>query len=135
MPTTSTPSSPFGERMKQAREAAGLSTMNAAFAIRSRLPEPLWISNDPIRRMESGKLDEAKADPLLVAALAAVYRVRVCDLSPVVAASLGLVDDLLHETGQETTDDQGIRSTIWDAATRMADATQMALAFDLSVAA
>ena len=31
--------------------------------------------------------------------------------------------------------DQGIRSTIWDAATQMADDVQMALAFDLTVAA
>ena len=34
-----------------------------------------------------------------------------------------------------TPPDQGIRSTIWDAATHLADATQMTLAFDLTVAA
>ena len=111
---TAAPSS-FGERMKEAREQAGLSTMNAAYAIRSRLPEPLWISNEPIRRMENGKMAEEKADPILVCALAAVYGVEVRTLSPLIADALGLVDQLLHATGRDDVDEQGIRSTIWEA--------------------
>lgn len=101
MSTTDAPVATFGERMKQARVTKGLSTQEATFAIRSRLPEPLWISNDPIRRMENGRTVEEKADPLLVCALAAAYGVRVRELSPLVADALGMVDDLLHATSEQ----------------------------------
>lgn len=100
--------------MRTARQDAELSLAETTYAIRSRLPEPLWISLDPIRRMEVGTTTEEKADPLLVCALAAVYGVQVSDLSPKVAEYLGIVDELLNVTASEGGRAQGKSPTKWE---------------------
>lgn len=79
----------FGERMKEARKAAGpLSVENATYAARDYLPRALWFSTETLRRMESGETAEEKADPFLVGVLARVYGVALSELSPIAAKAL-----------------------------------------------
>lgn len=77
--------------MRSARNEAGLSLVDATFELRSYLPKPLWCSIETIRRLESPKADENKADTLLIIALANVYGVGVARLlSPVAANELDI---------------------------------------------
>ena len=85
----------FAARMRTARETAGLSLTEAAYRIRPWLPEADWFGLDTIRRMEVGVTPEEKADPVSVAALARVYGTTTADLSPVAAAGLVKLRDLV----------------------------------------
>lgn len=73
----------FQQRMKDARTKAGLSYSEAAYAIREYLAPAQHVSYDTIRRVEH--MDETKADPILVWALALAYGVDLWSLSPIAA--------------------------------------------------
>ena len=87
----------FNERVRSARDAAGLSLMDVAFEVRLRLPRAMWVSVPTLQRLESTR-DETQVDPLLVCFLAGLYRVRVSELSPLVAGELDGLRDLLTAT-------------------------------------
>lgn len=85
----------FEQRIKQAREAAGLSQFDVAFESRSRLPEPMQVSQAKLSRLEAGKIGEDKADPFEVCFLASLYKVQTSDLSALAADRLEQVRDLV----------------------------------------
>ena len=84
----------FNERMKQARDEAGLSLMDTVFELRGLLPRSMWISVPTLQRIESEK-DETNVDAFLVCVLAGVYGVSVSDLSEEVADHLDSLRALL----------------------------------------
>lgn len=86
----------FPKRMKRARVAAGLSLVEAAYRIRQWLPEADWVGYDVIRRIEAGSTAEAKADPLLIHALAKAYGVEVADLSPEAESGIEKIRELVQ---------------------------------------
>lgn len=85
----------FEQRLKAAREAAGLSQTDVAFEARVQLPGPMRISQTKLQRLESGKIGEDKADPFEVCFLAHLYDVPTSALSHVAAGNLELVRDLV----------------------------------------
>lgn len=85
----------FEQRIREAREAAGLSQVDVAFESRTRLPDPLRISQTKLQRLESGKIGEDNADPFEVMFLAHLYGVTTSDLSPLAAGRMELVRDLV----------------------------------------
>lgn len=91
----------FATRMKAARTDSGLSLVEAAYEIRTWLPEADWVGYDVIRRLEAGTTPEAKADPALMAALARVYDVPVADLSEVAAKGLAKLRHLVSAAGMK----------------------------------
>ncbi len=110
-----TPPTEFASRMRSQREAAGFSLSEATFELRSVLPKALWCSLETIRRMENGRTTEAKADPVLVTALADVYGCKVRDLSPSIAEGLEGLRDLLSRSSACTTGaDRNLYQTLAD---------------------
>lgn len=91
----------FGERLRAAREAAGLSQIDTLVAIRSALPESMWISQTKIQRIESGAIPEAKVDTFLALFLADLYGVELADLSGAIADDLEKVADLVKRGSAE----------------------------------
>lgn len=85
----------FEQRIKTAREAAGLSQVDVEFQSRIELPEPLWITQAKLSRLERGSIGEDKADPLDICFLAHLYNVTTSDLSVVAAGRLERVRDLV----------------------------------------
>lgn len=85
----------FEQRLKTAREAAGLSQTDVAFEARVQLPGPMRISQTKLQRLEAGKIGEDKADPFEVCFLAHLYGCATSDLSVVAADSLERVRDLV----------------------------------------
>lgn len=86
----------FGERLRKARNDAGMTLADAVFAVRQLLPEPMWISQAALQRLETGKIDEDVADPYEVGVLAAVYDVPMSDLSPVALERFKMLADLVE---------------------------------------
>lgn len=62
----------IGQWLRATRQAAGVSLANATFGLRTELPEPMWVSIDTVRRLET----KAHPDPVLAVALARVYGVE-----------------------------------------------------------
>lgn len=87
--------STFEQRLKTAREAAGMSQADVEFASRSQLPKPMWVTQVRVSRLESGKVGEEKADPFEVCFLASLYGVKTSDLSPLAADRMEHVRDLV----------------------------------------
>ena len=71
----------FSGRLRRAREAAGLTQQDVVFEIRQALPAPMRISQTKLQRLESGAIDEDKADAFLLLFLASIYGVDLADLS------------------------------------------------------
>lgn len=78
----------FGTRLRNGREAAGMTQLDVIVQARSDLPKSMWISQTKLQRLESGKVDEESVDPFLVSYLAAAYDMKLSELSPVAAESL-----------------------------------------------
>jgi len=87
----------LGGRLKIAREAAGMSLLDAMTEVRGRLPRPMWVTHETIRRYEQGIMPEDRADPLLVGALAITYKVPVGWLSPAADDQLRDIFELVVE--------------------------------------
>jgi len=85
----------FEQRLKTAREGAGLSQVDVEFQSRLQLPEPLWITQAKLSRLERGDIGEDKADPLDVCFLAHLYGVATSTLSLTAADRLEQVRDLV----------------------------------------
>lgn len=85
----------FHQRLREAREAAGLSQIDVVFAVRQALPEAMRISQTKLQRMESGAIPESKVDTFLALFLADLYGVDLADLSDPLAADLEMVADLV----------------------------------------
>lgn len=81
----------LGSRLRTAREAKGLSLLDAMTEVRSLLPRSMWVTDATIRRLEVGETPEAKADPVLLATLCAVYGVKVSEMSEVAALGMGRI--------------------------------------------
>lgn len=89
----------MGERLRVLRHRSGLSQDEAAIEAQKRLPLSLSMSRELLRRLEIGAIQEDRANPVHVAALAGVYGARVGDISPAAADALGSVDLLIRSTG------------------------------------
>lgn len=89
----------FEQRLKEAREAAGLSQVDVAFEARVKLPEPMWISQVKVSRLEGGKIGEDKADPHDIQFLAHLYGVTTSELSELAAERLESFADFLSDRG------------------------------------
>jgi transcriptional regulator with XRE-family HTH domain len=87
--------STFEQRLKAAREAAGLAQEDVAFEARLRLPEPMWIKQVKVSRLERGVIGEEKADPFEVCFLASLYGVPTSTISEVAAERMEAVRDLV----------------------------------------
>lgn len=83
----------FGARLVAARKGQLLD--DVAYHVRQHLPSSMAVSRETIRRMETGIIPESKANPVVVAALAAVYEVPVASLSKSVAADLDRLRPIL----------------------------------------
>lgn len=81
----------FGKRLLAAREAAGLRLDNAAVFAQMELQSSFGPSRETIRRYEIGEVDEDRADMVIVAALARVYKTPMDKLSPLLAARMNHV--------------------------------------------
>ena len=123
-----TATSVFGGRLRRARKDRGLTLNETAILLRARLPKPLWVTLDPIRRMEIGTTTEEKADPVLVRALADIYGKPLAELSPLIAEELELVERLLR--GEISSDDvelatsrctRPFQPSLWDSPIDPAD--------------
>lgn len=89
--TTSSNTTAFGKRLLAAREAAGLRLDNAAVFAQMELQSSFGPSRETIRRYEIGEVDEDRADMVIVAALARVYKTPMDKLSPLLAARMNHV--------------------------------------------
>lgn len=67
-----------GERLRRAREVAGMTQMDVIVRMRGEMPRPFWISQSKLQRLEAGK----DADPFLLSYLASLYGVKLSELSP-----------------------------------------------------
>lgn len=85
----------FEQRLKTAREGAGLSQIDVEFQSRLQLPEPLWITQAKLSRLERGSIGEDKADPFEVMFLAHLYGVPTSALSELAAGRMEQVRDLV----------------------------------------
>lgn len=103
----------FSQRMRKAREAAGLTLADATFVLRARLPNHVRPSLETIRRLETGFTSEEKADPVIVAALAKAYGRPISELSPIAAEAVEQLRSVLYEVGGDLPSAQ----SGWTAAT------------------
>lgn len=94
---TMTGVSTFEERLRAARDGAGMAQVDVAFEARTQLPKPMWISQAKLQRLESGKIGEANADPFDVGFLAHLYGVTTEDLSPLAEERLTSIRALVGE--------------------------------------
>jgi transcriptional regulator with XRE-family HTH domain len=78
----------FGERMRNAREAAGLSQLDVIVYARTSLPKSMRISPAKLSRIENGHHGEDQIDPHDLEWLCSVYGADLNEVSPVAAASL-----------------------------------------------
>ncbi len=85
----------LGARLQNARLAAGLSLLDAMTRVRNVLPEPLWVTNETLRRYEKGVVTETRADPVLLGAMAVAYGVPLSELSPTAAGQVGRIAALI----------------------------------------
>lgn len=85
---TSGKTTAFGKRLLAAREAAGYRLDDAAVFARVELQSTYGPSRETIRRYEVGEIDEDRADMVIVAALARIYKVPMESLSAVLAAQM-----------------------------------------------
>jgi hypothetical protein len=74
-----------------------MSLMDAALAIRQHWPKAYWLSPDKLRRIEIGEIDEDKADPVMITALATTYGRRIGEISPLIEQRVEWVMGLLHD--------------------------------------
>lgn len=102
--------------MRAAREAAGLTLQDATFAVRQLLPQPLWISQSTIQRMEAGRITEDKADPFDVAVLASIYDRKVIDLSDAAAAKIQVLNEVVARSRCSSDDSTSSKHLISAAA-------------------
>ena len=81
--------STFNQRMRAAREKAGLSLQGAVVEACMQLPtaRAVWVSPATVRRLEID-IPEEKANPVTVAVLARVYGIELKKLSPLIAAEV-----------------------------------------------
>jgi transcriptional regulator with XRE-family HTH domain len=91
--------SSFEQRLKDAREAAGLSQADVEFESRVQLPAPMRVSQVKVSRMERGAIAEEKADPMELRFLAYIYGTSVADLSELAAERLEVVTNLFADRG------------------------------------
>lgn len=95
--TTPTTANPHGQRLRDFRIAAGLTLDEAWADLRHLLPKRSAPSKSTLQRMEAGAA-EAKWDGIVVMGLAKLYRCRISDLSPMVAAEFDEVSELLSSS-------------------------------------
>jgi hypothetical protein len=77
----------FNQRIKQARETAGMALDDVLVAVKTELPTVLQASRSTIGRLET-ITPETKADPFLVQFLCTLYGVALADVSPVAERAL-----------------------------------------------
>lgn len=87
--------STFEQRLKAAREAAGMSQTDVEFESRLRLPEPMRVTQVKVSRLESGKIGEDKAEPFEVCFLASLYGVPTSQISQLASDRMERVRDLV----------------------------------------
>lgn len=89
--TPTTTRTAFGKRLLAAREKAGMRLDTAAVRAQDELRSSFGPSRETIRRYEIGAVDEDRADMVIVAALARIYKVPMESLSAVLAAQMNHV--------------------------------------------
>lgn len=92
----SPPLPPFARRMLEARNRAGMRLDEASVEARRVLGAEWGPSRETIRRYETGKITEDRADAMIVTALAEVYGVSVGELSRAIADRALYVSKMLN---------------------------------------
>ncbi|WP_262321076.1 multiprotein-bridging factor 1 family protein [Acidiferrimicrobium sp. IK] len=87
----------FAARLRKARDASDMSLKDVMIKISHLLPQQMWVTDETIRQYETGRYSEKKANPVLLAALATAYDVKLADLSPYAAATVGQLLGLLGD--------------------------------------
>jgi transcriptional regulator with XRE-family HTH domain len=100
----------FGQKLRDARKAKGMSQKDAEFELRSLLEEPMWIDQSKISRFENGSIGEGQADPYAVEWLCAIYGVEVEDVSGLIAKRLRKARNELAKKRRA----QGLRASRWN---------------------
>lgn len=94
MTTRTSPTTAHGQRLRDHREAAGLTIAEAYADLRAMLPKRYQPSITTLQRMET-ETPEEKWDGMVIFGLSKLYRCRIGDLSPMVADEYDEVGDLL----------------------------------------
>ena len=84
----------FNQRMRAARQRSGLTLEDVYVELRARLPRRWCPSPPTLHRLEMDRPEE-KVNPLVLCALAEVYRVELADLTPMTAEDLPRLSELL----------------------------------------
>lgn len=105
LPSMRKPQQNMGAAIRALREERHLSLRRFTTLVCMRMPEPLWISDETIRRLESGQITEERADPFLMLMIADVLGIKLSQLSRVAAQNM----DQLRE--------QVIRYSSWSPGT------------------
>jgi transcriptional regulator with XRE-family HTH domain len=85
----------FGGRVRQARKDAGLSVEKLRDRVMTQVPARYVPGVKTFYRLETGEVDEASVDGILVVAIASVLGVRTSALSRAVADEQERLGDLL----------------------------------------
>lgn len=85
----------YGQRCREAREAAGFSLAEARDRLRDSIPHRYVPSVKTLARIETGFMAEDKVDGIIIVGLAGIYGCKVSDLSTVVANELDSLRDLV----------------------------------------
>lgn len=95
---TRTPPAPatMGARIRAHRKAQQRSLFDFTLAVREYLPPVSRVTDETIRRYEKDMIDEDRADPILIAAIAAALDLEVSEISPSAAASIPALRSLLE---------------------------------------
>lgn len=81
----------FAQRMREAREATGLSPQQVIHLTRPHLSPPDYFEVDVIRRIERGSTPEHKVKPAVFQSLAKVYGKEERELSEVAAENVAIL--------------------------------------------
>jgi len=87
----------LGAKIRKDRERAGFSLSEARVVVCKLLPQSLWVHDETLRRYEKGLVDERKADPVLLSAMAKAYGVPLKSWSDLAVDGSDQVFDLLGE--------------------------------------
>ena len=65
---------PQGTRIAKARNEAGLSTQQLSYMVNNRVPKPLQLSEETLRKYEHGKVPQLGPSPVIIGAIAAILK-------------------------------------------------------------
>lgn len=89
-----TKTKPFWQRMRDARDAVGLSLDEVGYRVRDIAPAHWRSSRATVNRLEQPEAKEESADPVLLQILAVIYGVELAELSPIAAEQFDRILEL-----------------------------------------